>query len=275
MADWKLAYHANCWGPLGGHPVGVTSVKDLFYKTFGDMTRAFQDIGAAGYRAVEVFDGNLLDYEGRIGELRQVLAGAGLSLLASYSGGNFIFPDILGEELWRIEKAAALAAEAGAVHLVVGGGAKRAGGALPGDYERLGEALDRVAGIAEAHGLQAHYHPHLTTMAETPDEIAQVFAHTRIGFCPDTAHLAAAGGDPARLIADHYDRVSYVHLKGWQREPFAFTPLGRGDLDMGPVLRTLRERGFEGWICVELDAWDDPAQGARESHDYLQQAATA
>ncbi|MBV9750113.1 MAG: TIM barrel protein, partial [Acetobacteraceae bacterium] len=145
MAGWKLAYHANCWGPLGGHPVGVTSVKDLFYKTFGDMERAFRDIGAAGYSAVEVFDGNLLDYEGQMGELRRALSDAGLSLLASYSGGNFVFPDIIGEEMWRLEKAAALAAEAGAVHFVVGGGAKRADGPKPGDYERLGEALDRVA----------------------------------------------------------------------------------------------------------------------------------
>ena len=273
MADRQLAYHANCWGPLGGHPVGVTSVKDLTYMTFGDMGRAFRDIGAAGYRAVEIFDGNLAAYEGRLGELRAQLDGAGLRLLAVYSGGNFIFPDILGEELWRIERMAGLAAEAGAMHFVVGGGAKRSGGVLPGDHVRLGDALDRVADIAERQGLRAHYHPHLTTMAETPEQIAQVFAHTRIGFCPDTAHLAAAGGDPAELIARHFDRVTYVHLKSWQRDPFAFTPLGRGDLDMAPVLRTLRERGFAGWICVELDAWDDPAAGARESFDYLQRAA--
>ena len=66
----KIAYHANCWGPLGGHPVGVTSIKDLVYQTFGDMNRAFADIAAAGYHAVELFDGNLLDFAGRMGELR-------------------------------------------------------------------------------------------------------------------------------------------------------------------------------------------------------------
>jgi inosose dehydratase len=273
VADWKLAYHANCWGPLGGHPVGVTSVKDLTYMTFGDMSRAFRDIGAAGYKAVELFDGNLSSYDGRLPELRAQLDGAGLQLLAVYSGGNFIFPDIISEELWRIERMAGLAAEAGAMHLVVGGGAKRSNGLQPGDYERLGDALDRVVAIAEGHGLRAHYHPHLTTMAETPEQIAEIFAHTRIGFCPDTAHLAAAGGDPAQLITQHAERVSYVHLKGWQREPFAFTPLGRGDLDMAPVLQALRERGFSEWICVELDAWDDPAAGARESFEYLQRDA--
>ncbi|WP_159012959.1 sugar phosphate isomerase/epimerase [Acidisoma sp. S159] len=265
----KIAYHANCWGPLGGHPVGVTSIKDLVYQTFGDMNRAFADIAAAGYHAVELFDGNLLDFAGRMGELRGQLSEQGLHLLAVYGGGNFIYPDILEEELRRIERAANLAAEAGAIHFVVGGGAKRSSEPRDGDYDRLGQALDRVADIAERLGLCALYHPHLTTMAETPEQIRRVFAKTRIGFCPDTAHLAAAGGDPAALIAEHYDRVSYVHLKGWQRDPFAFTPIDRGDLDLLPTLHLLRERGFDGWITVELDAWPDPAEGARASMAWL------
>ncbi|MCB8881325.1 TIM barrel protein [Acidisoma cellulosilytica] len=265
----KLAYHTNCWGPLGGHPVGVTSVKDLFYQTFGDMNLAFAEIAAAGYQAVEMFDGNLVDYAGEMGRFRGLLSDHGLQLLAIYSGGNFIYPDILEEEFWRIEKAAGSAAEAGATHFVIGGGAKRAGGVRPGDYARLGDALDRAAEIAEKHGLSAHYHPHLTTMAETPEDIREVFAHTRIGFCPDTAHLAAAGGDPAALIAEHFDRVTYVHLKGWQRKPFAFTPLDRGDLDLRPTLDLLRDKGFDGWIAVELDAWADPAAGASASMAWL------
>ena len=265
----KCAYHANCWGPLGGRPVGVTSVKDLVYQTFGDMRRAVADIAAAGYQGVELFDGNLMDEADTMAAFRATLAEQGLRLLAVYSGGNFIYPDIAEEEFWRIEKAVTLAAEAGALHFVVGGGAKRASGVRDGDYERLGAALDRVARIAEERGLAAHYHPHLTTMAETPEEIARVFAHTRIGFCPDTAHLAAAGGDPAALINKYFDRISYVHLKGWQRRPFAFTPLDRGDLDLKPCIDVLRARNFDGWITVELDSWADPAEGARASLAWL------
>ena len=48
MARWKLAYHANCWGPLGGDAVGVTSISRLGYRTFGDMARAARDIAEAG-----------------------------------------------------------------------------------------------------------------------------------------------------------------------------------------------------------------------------------
>src|SRR3569623_374596 len=86
----KFAYHANCWGPLGGNAVGVTSITELTYVTFGDMERAIADIGRAGYTGTELFDGNLLAYEGRYGEFRRALGDAGLVLVAGYSGANFI-----------------------------------------------------------------------------------------------------------------------------------------------------------------------------------------
>ncbi|MBZ9985936.1 sugar phosphate isomerase/epimerase [Mesorhizobium sp. BH1-1-5] len=268
----KLAYHANCWGALGGNAVGVTSITQLTYRTFGDMEQAIRDIGAAGYAGTELFDGNLLDYEGRYGELRGALKQCGVVLVAGYSGANFIFDDILGEELARIERVAGAAAELGAEHLVVGGGAKRASGRQQDDFKRLGAALDKVIDIAAKAGLRAHYHPHLSTIVEGPDEVREVFRHTAIDFCPDTAHLAAAGGDPAAQIREFRDRISYVHLKGWQRDPFAFTPLDRGDLAMAPIVEALKDIGFSGWIAAELDAWPDPKQGAELSMDYLKKA---
>lgn len=270
MPDWKLAYHANCWGPLGGDAAGVTSVTRLAYRTFGDMGQAARDIARAGYSGLELFDGNVLDGEADgFAALRAVLAETRLKLVAIYSGGNFIFPDVLAEELARVARAARAAAALGAEHLVVGGGARRHDGARAGDYDALAGALDRVADIARAHGLTAHYHPHLSTIVENPDEVATVFAKTPIQFCPDTAHLAAAGGDAAALVRQYRDRIAYVHLKGLRRAPFAFTPVGQGECDNGAVLRALEEIGYRGWICNELDAWPDPFAGAKESFDFV------
>jgi inosose dehydratase len=268
----KLAYHANCWGPLGGNAVGVTSIGELTYRTFGDMAQAIAEIGAAGYQGVELFDGNLLDYEGREPELRAALAKAKVNLVAVYSGANFIFPEILGQELARIARAADAAAAFGAEHLVVGGGAKRVDGLQGGDYQRLAEGLEKVVAIARDRGLKAHYHPHLTTIVEGPAEVDRIFSLTTIDFCPDTAHLAAAGGDVPTMIRKYRDRISYVHLKGWSKQPFAFKPLDRGDLDMAAIVNALADIDYRGWIAVELDSWPDPREGAAKSLAFLRGA---
>jgi inosose dehydratase len=266
MSRWHLAYHANCWGALGGNAVGVTSITQLTYRAFGDMAKAAREIAAAGYEGIEIFDGNVLDGEADdFRTLRHVLDETRLRLVAVYSGANFIFGEILDEELTRIERAAKAAQALGAEHLVVGGGAKRASGARPGDHDALARGLDRVVALAKNYGLGAHYHPHLSTIVEGPNEVRTIFSKTAIGFCPDTAHLAAAGGVPSELVREHRDRISYVHLKGWQREPFAFVPVGEGDCDNGAVIEALKEIGYCGWITNELDAWPDPAEGARAS----------
>jgi inosose dehydratase len=275
MARLRRAYHANCWGPLGGNAVGVTSITQLTYRTFADIERAIREIAEAGYEGTELFDGNLLDYEGRVGELRKVLRSARLKLVAVYSGGNFIFDDILDEELQRIERAAIAASELDAEHLVVGGGAKRAKGVKRDDIRKLGAALEKVGRIAKKHGLAPHYHPHLTTIVEGPTEVRRIFKETSIGFCPDTAHLAAGGGDIPAMIREHRDRISYVHLKGWQKAPFAFTPLDAGTLDMNAVMQALDEVGYAGWITVELDSWPDPKEGAARSLAFLSQFKAA
>ena len=155
---------------------------------------------------------------------------------------------------------------------MVGGGAKRFDGLRADDHKRLADGLEKVVAIAAARGLRAHYHPHLTTIVEGPAEVDKIFALTSIDFCPDTAHLAAAGGDVPAMIRKHSARISYVHLKGWRKNPFAFTPLDEGDLDISAIIQALADIGFGGWIAAELDAWPDAKEGAARSLAFLHKA---
>jgi inosose dehydratase len=266
----RLGYHTITWGGVVGDATGVTSVKDLYYVTNGDMAQAVKDIGSAGYEGTEMFDGNLVAYADRPDELRGLLADAGLELVSVYTGANFIYADILPDELHRVQRAAELAATFGAERLVVGGGARRAAGTTDEDYRRLAEALDRVTEIAESQGLSASYHPHLSTIVESPDELERLLPNTRIGFCPDTAHLAAGGGDPAALIRRYPDRIRHVHLKDLRRDPLQFLPLGEGELDFDDILRAVDESGYDSWLMVELDSYDgDPKVAAEISKAFL------
>lgn len=268
----KLGYSTITWGGVVGHPVGVTSIKDLFYMTHGSMGTAISDIAAAGYDGVEMFDGNLADYAHKPDELRGILKDAGISLASVYTGANFIYADILPDELHRIHRAAELAVRFGAERLVVGGGARRAAGTTDEDYRRLGRALDQVTEIAENFGLTASYHPHLTTIVESPDELERLMTLTRIGFCPDTAHLAAGGGDPAAIIRKYPDRIRHVHLKDLRKDPFTFLPLGQGELDFPDIIQAIKESGYDSWLMVELDEYDgDPRAAAEISRKFLEE----
>jgi inosose dehydratase len=261
----RLGHQANAWGGVVGHPVGVTSIKDLFYLTPGDTLATLREVAAAGYEGIELFDGNLGEFAEDPGRLRDALDESGLALIGTYSGANFVFPEILGEELWRVRKACEWASALGAEHLVLGGGAQRTEPPTDADYERLAAGLDEAAGIAEGHGLTATYHPHLSTIAESPEQVARVFERTRIGFCPDTGHLQAAGGDPVELVRTYRDRIPYVHIKDIDAAG-GFVPLGEGVLDVAGVVDVLRETGFDGWLTVETDGWPgEPSEGARTS----------
>jgi inosose dehydratase len=268
----KLGYCTITWGGVVGHPVGVTSIKDLFYRTHGPMDTAIKDIAAAGYHGVEMFDGNLADYADKPDELRGILKDAGVTLASVYTGANFIYADILPDELHRIHRAAELAASFGAERLVVGGGARRAAGTTDEDYQRLGMALDQVTDIAEKFGLTASYHPHLSTIVESPDELERLMPLTRIGFCPDTAHLAAGGADPAAVIRKYPERIRHVHLKDLRKDPFAFLPLGQGELDFPDIIQAIKETGYDSWLMVELDEYDgDPRAAAEISRKFLEE----
>ena len=196
----KFGYHSITWGGVAGDGSGVTSVKDLHYRSDGSLEVALAAIGSLGYEGVEIFDGNLMDYAENPDGLRGLLNNAGLELVSVYTGANFIYDEIRPDEMHKIRAVIETAAEVGASTLVVGGGAQRPGATPNADFAKLGRALDEVDSLAREHGLQACYHPHLGTIVEGPVDVEEVFAHTAIGFCPDTAHLAAGGGDPAQLI---------------------------------------------------------------------------
>jgi inosose dehydratase len=268
----QLGYCSITWGGVVGHAQGVTSVKDLYYVAYGSMSQAVADIAAAGYTGAEMFDGNLAAYADRPDDLRDLLGSNGVELVSVYTGANFIYPDILSDELDKVRRSCELAEMFGASRLVVGGGARRADGTRPADYDRLAAALDEVDELASAHGLAASYHPHLSTIVEGPDELAQLLPKTQIAFCPDTAHLAAGGGDPAALIREYGERVSHVHLKDVQLSTGEFLPLGQGDLDFADILRAVGEVGYDSWLLVELDAYDgDPLEAAQISKAHLDQ----
>lgn len=265
----KLGYQTNTWGGVVGAAGGVTCVKEAYYRANGSTEQALADIAAAGYEGFELFEGNLMDYESRPEAFAALIAEHRLNFVGVYTGGNFIYPDILKDEFYKIERVARLAASLGAEHLVVGGGAVRSDGIRDDDYDRLAEALNALDDMARGLGLTPSYHPHLGTNVETREQLHRLMERTKIGLCPDTAHLEAGGSDPVEVIRTYIDRIPYVHFK--DLKDGAFVPLGEGSQRFDEMLAVLNKHGYEGWVTVELDAYPDPKAGARMSLERLRE----
>ena len=134
-------------------------------------------------------------------------------------------------------------------------------------------------------GLRTALHNHLGSLVESHAEVEAFLAQCPdCGLVLDTAHLAAADGDPVAVVNKYPDRIVSVHLKDWlvtdpeiglerwpQRGRFCELGAGNIGLDNAAVMRALVDVGYDGWIFVEHDTHlQDPLKDLAVSRQYLQ-----
>lgn len=140
------------------------------------------------------------------------------------------------------------------------------------------QRLTRFASALHArYGLRLAYHHHLMMVAETYEEVAEIFDQSgpELGLLLDTGHAAGAGYDYSRLIAAFGPRICHIHLKDMRCDVMArirradhsfnegvragmFTVPGDGCVDFDPLVRFVCESDYRGWLVVEAE--QDPAR---------------
>ena len=234
----------------------------------GDLPRAATELSRLGFRAFESPD--LVHWLSRRSELDELLDGHTVRPISAYLGGAWVDEEDREMELAVAEATCDLLHDYGCRHLVVGGGRVGAEGAGKERYEALAAMLEEIGMTALGRDIRVCYHPHAGTMVETPEQIAQIMDLTDpelVSLCVDVAHIARGGGQPQKVIEEHFERVKYVHLKDLDDSP-RFAELGRGNLPLRTIVEYLREREFDGPIVIELDDADDPKASARRNRDY-------
>lgn len=161
------------------------------------------------------------------------------------------------------------------------------------DASRVAAMTDLIGQISDAmlaEGVRPSLHPHAGTWIETDEEaraVLDALPPSRLGFLPDTGHLAWAGADVGALVKDHAERIPFVHVKdcrlsvaaegrekdwGYRQTVLAglWAEPGRGELDLTGILANLPDT-FDGWLMVEVDRPDiaDPYESARVSARWM------
>ena len=266
----KIGFMTNAWGTVLAYANATTNVNDAHYFSTGPNSDAIKAIGAAGFEYIEMLDGNLLQYENNEETFRALLKENNVELLTVYCAGNFIYDEILDEELYKITRAVKFAKKFGAKFLIVGGGARRYDGVRESDYEKLGKALDKVVDIARKEGMASGYHPHTGALVLEPHEIDKFMESTSMDLYPDLGHICAGGGDPVEIVRKYASRIHYVHLKDYNKNGFCL--FGEGDINFKEIVNILSKNEAPVTYTVEADDYDgDPdvmvkiaAKNARE-----------
>ena len=234
---------------------------------------------AIGYLGFEL--GNKFPRESKA--LAAVLAAHGLELVSGWYSGRLARRSV-AEEIAAVAPHLKLLAENGATVMVYGEVADSIQGAPRPLYKRprfvsdvaWREYAHRISAFARhklAHGVRLAYHHHMGAYVETPDDVDALMARVgdAVGLLFDTGHMTFAGGDcSAAMLAKHVKRVCHVHCKDVRPEVIelarnrnwsfldavingAFTVPGDGAIDFAPIVRLLRDHGYQGWLVVEAE----------------------
>ena len=247
--NMDLNLMVNVWSDVVAHPGAVNDIEASYYLSLLDYERILPFVKSCGYSGIEIFDGNIIEYEGREKEFTSMLDSAGLKLKAVYTGGKFIFKEILPIELKKINNVIELSLKLGAEYLVVGGGTIL-GPERSEDIKKLGEGLEKVNDAAEASGIKAVYHPHLGSLVETAQQIDEVMSYTSMKLVPDLGHIMGAGSDPVKVVEKYLSRIPYIHFKDFRDGNFL--PPCDGDIDFSSIAGLLKS-GPGADIAVEVD----------------------
>jgi inosose dehydratase len=135
----------------------------------------------------------------------------------------------------------------------------------PTENDLMGEAdrISQIGRLAQRYDVKLCLHPHYGTNVERAHELAYVMEHldpAGVGLTVDTAHTVLGGMDPVEVVTQYADRIHYMHMKDIvpTTDPSApwwsgFRELGRGTIDFQAVVDVLKDAGFDGVLCVELD----------------------
>ena len=257
----------------------------IFAKTFAGTTPEEVLLAArrAGYEAVQYnwACSGLGSLPDRIPERDAVAvglaaAGTGVEVVALSATYNMVHPELVRRLAGRraLAAIAGAASAAGARLLTVCTGSRDAedqwrrhpDNGSPGAFRDLCEELEAVLALAEAHDLLVGIEPELGNVVDSAlraRELLDALGSERLRIVLDPANLFdVAGPDECRrLVEEAVDllgtRIALAHAKD-RDAAGRVAAAGRGVVDFGHFLATLRRAGFDGPLvthgCTEAEA---------------------
>jgi sugar phosphate isomerase/epimerase len=230
--------------PFGGFTLGVQSYS---YRRF-TFERALEQIQMLGLRYVELYRGHLptTATEAQIKAARNLLEKHRITPIA-FGVENFTKDNAANRRLFEFGR------RLGVRYL--------SADPSPDSFDSLDKLVAEFnIGIAiHPHGPQGKQLHRWYSAEEIMKAVRD--RHRLIGSCLDTGHLIRCAQDPFNRKLDPAQQVRHMgprnfglHLKDHDNKTRTDVVFGRGPLNVGNVLRALREVKFAGYISIEYEA---------------------
>jgi len=229
----------------------------------GVLNEKLEAIAAAGFKAVELFENDLLSFNGSTADVRRMLGDLGLEIITFQPFRDF--EGMPGERRARVfqraERKLDVMQELGCDLLMVCsnvspeslGGIDRAAADLRELGERAAKRGCRVGFEALAWGR------HINDYRDAWEAVRRA-DHPAVGLVLDTFHILARKTDLGAIRNIPRDRISLVQVAdapmldmdylSWSRHYRSFP--GQGDLALGAFMDVLQATGYDGWLSLEI-----------------------
>jgi 4-hydroxyphenylpyruvate dioxygenase len=229
----------------------------------GTLSEKIEAIAAAQFKGVEIFENDLLSFNGTPAEVRRMIDGLGLETITFQPFRDFEgMPEPQRSKVFaRAERKFDVMEELGCDLLMVCsnvspeslGGIERAAA----DFHELGErAAKRGMRVAfEALSWGRHIHDYRDAW-----EVVRRTNHPAVGLVLDSFHVLARGTDLSAIRSIPSDRIFLVQMAdapkldmdylSWSRHYRCFP--GQGDLSIDNFMVALNATGFDGLLSLEI-----------------------
>lgn len=142
-----------------------------------------------------------------------------------------------------------------------------------GHWDRFRRAMDVLLPVAEAEGVRLALETHLNHLSDSIETTARCIAGRpdALGVNLDFCNVRTCHEDPLDAIERFGGRIYLTHVKDsrFNLDSGEYVPIGKGKMDYPPIIRRLREVGYDGDLSVEclypMAKKDDPRGAA--AHD--------
>ncbi|MEK1892879.1 MAG: sugar phosphate isomerase/epimerase [Rhizobium sp.] len=286
--DLVTFFHPGFWG-VADHDA-IKAYAQTEPRRFWD--KILDGVAASGVTGVELTFSpfnwqDAIKIYGSVESFAAELSSRGLTLASGFfaeleAAGDFTEAGAQSAIIDKAKRYADFLKACGSDIMVIGAPLRQTLGATPVrffDFEqarKIADFLNRLGAVLYGRGVRLALHTEAHSIFAGGRDVDLMMLLTDpayVHMCPDTAHIILAGSDPLQVVDRHHERVIIAHWKDGLGPMPSDTPIdahihdrhrpyfcgfGLGRVDWPGWARLLRDRGYQGWAILELDAAPDP-----------------